>query len=391
MQNSKTSLLSNSLLWLGAAISIAEIMTGALFAPLGFTKGMMAIILGHAIGALLFYWAGLIGAKSGMTAMESVRISFGEKGSMFFSVLNVLQLVGWTAVMIISEAQAIAVIAGKTTGSLFFWCLVIGIMIAIGIVIGLKNLGKVNVIAVSLLFILTVVLAVVIFRSDSGTTAAIVGTMSFGAAVELSVAMPLSWLPLVADYTKEAEKPVAATLVSSITYFLGSCWMYIIGLAAALFAGTSDVAQVMVTAGLGLAGTLIILLATVSTTFLDVYSAGVSLNNISSKINIKWAAIIVCIIGTLIAMFTPVEQYENFLYAIGSVFAPMVAILITDFFILKENHATKSLNITNVILWIVGFIIYRRFMTIDTIIGSTVPVMIIISLLAVLVKKVIRK
>ena len=63
--------------------------------------------------------------------------------------------------------------------------------------------------------------------------------MTFGAAVELAVAMPLSWLPLISDYTRDAEKPVQATWVSVIVYGLVSCWMYVIGMGAAIFTGES--------------------------------------------------------------------------------------------------------------------------------------------------------
>ncbi len=95
--NEKTSLLSNGLLWFGAAVSIAEILTGTFFAPLGFLNGLLAILIGHVIGCTLLYFAGLIGADRRMSSMESARISFGGKGSVVFSVLNVLQLIGWTA------------------------------------------------------------------------------------------------------------------------------------------------------------------------------------------------------------------------------------------------------------------------------------------------------
>ncbi len=66
--------------------------------------------------------------------------------------------------------------------------------------------------------------------------------MTFGAAVELAVAMPLSWLPLISDYTRDAEKPVQATWVSVIVYGLVSCWMYVIGMGAAIFTGEYDIA-----------------------------------------------------------------------------------------------------------------------------------------------------
>ena len=286
--NEKTSLLSNGLLWFGAAVSIAEILTGTFFAPLGFTKGLLAIFIGHVIGCVLLYFAGLIGADRRMSSMESARISFGGRGSILFSVLNVLQLVGWTAVMIIGGAAATGAIANPALhlNDNMIWCIVIGALIILWILVGIKNLGKLNTLAVGLLFILTIILSMVVFNGSSGAPM-LVGTMSFGAAVELSVAMPLSWLPLVSDYTRHAQNPRAATLVSTICYFVGSSWMYIIGLGAAIFTSNSDIAQIMLSAGLGIAGVLIIILATVTTTFMDAYSAGVSFNNITRKLNRK--------------------------------------------------------------------------------------------------------
>lgn len=387
--NNKTSILSNVLLWFGAAISIAEIFTGSLFAPLGFWRGLLAIIIGHTIGCCVLYLAGIIGAQRGLTAMESVRISFGGKGAMVFSLLNVLQLVGWTAVMIISGARAMGVVTGQGAVAELWWCAIIGAFIIIWVLIGIKNLGKVNIFAVGALFALTLALSFVVFRQGGGNVSH--ELLSFGAAVELSAAMPLSWLPLISDYTRHAEKPRAATAASTVAYFVGSCWMYAIGLAAALFTGESDIARIMATAGFGIAGVLIVLLSTVTTTFLDSYSAGVSLSAISSKINEKWAAVAVCVLGTLLAAFTPIEQYENFLYLIGSVFAPMVAILVTDVFILKKDHTAERFNLNNLILWAVGFVFYRCMMSVDTVLGQTLPVMLVISLLCILIERVKRK
>lgn len=385
MSNEKTSVLSGGLLWFGAAVSIAEILTGTLIAPLGFEKGIIAIILGHLIGCVLLYFAGLIGANSGMYAMESSRISFGKKGSYLFSVLNILQLIGWTAVMIIGASKALSAISKSVIGfeSNILWCAITGVLIIIWVMVGMRNLSKVNIFAVGGLFILTIILSTVVFKSTSASSST--GFMSFGMAVELSVAMPLSWLPLISDYTRNAKNPKLTTLTSTISYFVGSSWMYIIGLGAAIYLGTTDIAQILLSAGLGAVAMIIVILSTVTTTFMDVYSAGVSFTNISKSLSEKWAAIIVCLIGTLIAMFTPIEQYQNFLYLIGSAFAPMTAILLTDYFIFKKTDAKQNLNITNLIIWVAGFFIYRLFLTIDTVVGSTVPVMIITSILCILV------
>ena len=81
--NKKTSVFENSLIWFGAAVSIAEILTGTYFASLGFLKGLLAIVLGHLVGCILLFLAGMIGAKTQKSAMDTVKISFGTKGGDF--------------------------------------------------------------------------------------------------------------------------------------------------------------------------------------------------------------------------------------------------------------------------------------------------------------------
>jgi putative hydroxymethylpyrimidine transporter CytX len=387
MEEKKTSTAFSGLLWFGAAVSIAEILSGTLLAPLGFAKGVAAILLGHAIGCALLFLAGLIGGKTQKSAMETVKLSFGQKGSLLFSCLNVLQLVGWTAIMIYSGAAAANAVVSVGTG--WVWAALIGLLILIWLLVGVKHLGKLNVIIMAALFGLTVLLSVVVFRPGGG--AAFGGAISFGAAVELSVAMPLSWLPLISDYTRTAKKPRAAAGVGAVAYFFTSSWMYTIGMAAALFTGKSEIAEIMLQAGLGTAGLLIILLSTVTTTFLDSYSAGVSAQSISSKLKEKPVAILVCVVGTLLAIATPIAQFESFLYFIGSVFAPMVAIQIVDYFILKKDSSASKFNWGNLALWLVGFVLYRVFLYLDTPIGNTVPVMLVTGLLCFAANKLFRR
>ncbi len=385
MQETKTSTFSNGLLWFGAAVSIAEILTGTLIAPLGFFKGATAILIGHLIGCTLLYFAGLIGAQTEKSAMETVKMSFGQKGALFFSWLNIFQLIGWTAIMIVNGAAAANFIA--VLGGNWVWSLIIGGLISVWILIGIKNLGKVNLLAGGGLFLLTIVMSIVVFKGSTAPT--ISGGLSFGAAVELSIAMPLSWLPLISDYTRLAKKKKAATFVSAATYFFASCWMYMIGLGAALFTGESDISKIMVSAGLGISGLLIVIFSTVTTTFLDAYSAGVSAVTVSKKINEKWGAVTVCIIGTLLAIFTPILRLESFLYLIGSVFAPMIAIMIGDYFFVRKDYSNLAFDIGNFLIWMIGFILYRLFLRIDTPIGNTLPVMIIVFILCIIRSKIL--
>ncbi len=387
MEEKRTSVFENGLIWFGAAVSIAEIMTGTYFAPLGFSKGLAAVLIGHIIGCIMLFLAGLIGGKVRKSAMENAKMSFGNKGALLFSILNIIQLAGWTAIMIFDGALAANGIFNIGT---WLWCVIIGILIILWILIGIKNLGKVNTIAMAALFALTIALSFVIFGKGNALNISGEG-MTFGAAVELSVAMPLSWLPLISDYTREAKKPFKATAVSAVTYGLVSCWMYVIGMGAAIFTEESDIAQIMVKAGLGIAGLLIVVFSTVTTTFLDAYSAGVSGESLSKKINSKPIALAVTVIGTLGAIFLPLYDITDFLYFIGSVFAPMIAIQIADFFILKTHTENRSFNIQNLAIWLVGFIVYRLLMKVDIIVGNTLPDMIITVLLCAAANKITSK
>ena len=264
----QTSVFENSLIWFGAGVSIAEILTGTYFAPLGFEKGILAVIIGHIIGCAMLFCAGLIGGKCRKSSMETVKMSFGNKGGLLFSVLNVIQLVGWTAIMIYDGSLSVNSILNMGDTGRWIACIVIGALIVLWILVGISNLGKLNTIAMAALFILTIVMCFFIFGNGNGMGAAGDDSMSFGAAVELAV--------------------------SAIVYGLVSCWMYIIGMSASILTGESDIAKIMLKSGLSIAGLVIVILSTVTTTFLDAYSAGISSESIFSKLKGKYVAVAVC-------------------------------------------------------------------------------------------------
>ncbi|RNC28666.1 MAG: Cytosine permease [Candidatus Dichloromethanomonas elyunquensis] len=383
------------ILWFGAAVSIAEIFAGGLLAPLGFVRGVEAVLLGHLIGVIILGLTGIIGTEKKISSIFSTRISFGVFGSYGFSILNILQLLGWTAVMIIGAARSMNEVSKMLWGfdQQNIWSIVIGLLICLWIVGGIKKLNKVNLIAVGLLFILTIVLSSIIFKDTSFMNKTAEGGLSFGSAVELSVVMPLSWLPLISDYTRYAKSSRGGFWGSVAGYFIGSSWMYIIGLAATIYAGNPDPSIILAAANMGISALGIVILSTVTTTFLDAYSAGVSLSNISSGFNEKISAIVITLLGAVIAMTTPIEQYENFLYAIGSVFAPLFAILLADYYIMKNKNIdeNKRIDWLNTVIWAFGIWIYQRFTTMDLIFGSTLPVMLVIACIFIISKGVFKR
>ena len=377
------------LVWFGASVSLAEILTGTFFAPLGFEQGMLAVIVGHAIGCVLFWLVSYLSAKTGRSAMEAVRLSFGRHGAKAFSVANVAQLVGWTAIMIASGAAAAAYLVPIL--GMLGWCLVIGALIVLWIAVGLQKMGYLQSIAAALLAVLCAVVSVTVFGDGAaaGAAGAAAGAaaeggdaLSFGAAVELAVAMPLSWLPVAGDYTRAAKHPVGGTMASTVAYFFGSSWMYAVGLGLALFAGSDDVASVLAAAGLGIVGIVVVVLSTVTTTFLDARSAGESAHAIHPRLGVRVVGIVAAVAGTALAIYAPVGDFEGFLYLIGSVFAPMAAVLIADALFAGHDASARAVDWPNLIIWVVGFVMYRCSMTWDLPCGNTLPVMAITAALA---------
>ncbi|HGO8507529.1 TPA: putative hydroxymethylpyrimidine transporter CytX [Neisseria meningitidis] len=393
--SSPSSSAAIGLIWFGAAVSIAEISTGTLLAPLGLQRGLAALLLGHAVGGALFFAAAYIGALTGRSSMESVRLSFGKRGSVLFSVANMLQLAGWTAVMIYAGATVSSAL-GKVLWdgeSFVWWALANGALIVLWLVFGARKTGGLKTVSMLLMLLAVLWLSAEVFSTAGSTAAQVSDGMSFGTAVELSAVMPLSWLPLAADYTRQARRPFAATLTATLAYTLTGCWMYALGLAAALFTGETDVAKILLGAGLGAAGILAVVLSTVTTTFLDAYSAGASANNISARFAETPVAVGVTLIGTVLAVMLPVTEYENFLLLIGSVFAPMAAVLIADFFVLKRREEIESFDFAGLVLWLAGFILYRFLLSSgwESSIGLTAPVMSAVAIATVSVRLFFKK
>lgn len=331
---------------------------------------------------------GVIGAKKKMAAMQTTALSFGKIGAKFFGLLNAAQLLGWTGIMIYDGSLCANTIINGAKDYSKVAALAIGVLIVVWILAGVRNLDKLNFAAAIALFCLTILLCVKIFGgifggADSGAAMAAGAAgegmadqaLSFGAAIELSVAMPLSWLPVISDYTKDAKRPVAVSLAAAVVYFLVSVWMYAIGMGAAIVAGESSIDIVMLKTGLGIAALVIVVLSTVTTTYLDAYSAGVSSQSVHSKINIKAAAIIVAVLGTVGAILFNMDNITDFLYLIGSVFAPMTAILLADFFVCKNDSSAKKIDAARIVVWVLGFALYRLFMRFDFVFGCTLPAM----------------
>lgn len=76
------------------------------------------------------------------------------------------------------------------------------------------------------------------------------------------------------------------------------------------------------------------------------------------------------------------DNITNFLYFIGSVFAPMIAIQLADFFVVKSDSSSRKIDFAKIAIWFIGFVIYRLLMRTDLAVGNTLPDMAITFVIA---------
>ena len=358
----RTSIFSNGIIWFGVAISVSEIEAGIeIGAASDKSLSLLPLLLGHLLGGVLLFFVGLIGARVRLNAMETTSSTFGKYGSKFFAALNTFQLLAWVAVL---NAQGASALAGLNLPISFpLTCIILAVLIAIWVYVGLKRSANVTTVVMTALSVLLAILTIKLFGiGSSGTLSSATNTtalLGFWNIFEISIAMPISWLPVISDYTKDVEKPIKATAVSAAAYTIASLWMYIIGIEIAGIGANNNIAQAILLAGLGIPGIVIVVLSTVTTNFLAANSAGESAKAIFSKINPKIAGIVVSLLSAALAISGIMDHYIGFLYLIASVFAPMAAVLLVSFYVIKKYEASLFFWVWNIFAWLAGFIVYQ--------------------------------
>ena len=398
------------LLWAGVAISLAEIWAGGFLAPLGFWMGCWAILLGHVIGNSLMSWGGVMGSDYGIMSMVSVRPSFGIRGSNLAAVLNIIQLVGWASIMLIIGGRAGAMLGGPMGGvwaSGRFWIVVIGVGTLLWALYTGKWIWKImQTSAVIALVAIMAVMTWVTFREfGEGLGAPRPGGMPFMIGLDLVIAMPISWMPLVADYSRFSRATKPAFWNTWWGYFIVSSWMYVLGLMATLVTSRSDPAglilKIMGELGLAVPALILVALSTVTSDFPDVYSATCSMLNISRKVGPKTIMWITGLLSIVVAIVFPIDQYENFLLFIGAMFVPLFGVVLTDYFLLRKRRLAvdelykvggaywyfKGVNVTAMVSWAAGFVVFEAIALLKLPVGGSLPSMAVAGLLYYLVMK----
>ena len=374
-------------LWFSLGIGLLVLQAGAFLVPgLSLGAALAAIVTGSVLGALLLAAAGVVGADTGLSAMGSLRLALGARGAAIPAVLNAVQLTGWGAFEIIAMRDSADALARQTFGisNPLLWTVAFGALAT-----GLAVMGPVSFVRRFLrawgLWLLLAGAGWLTWRllaeHDLAGLLAKAGTgeMSFGAGVDLVVAMPLSWLPLIADYTRFGRSPRGMFWGSAVGYLLANVWFMALGAGYALAAGGGEglLLSALAASGGGIALLLIVIDET-DNTFADIHSAAVSTATLvrvrSTRLALGFGAL--C---TAIALLAPMARYETFLLLIGSVFAPLFGVLLADHFIVRRRRAAAAgplvagLNLSGLAAWAVGVAAYQALSRLAPDIGATLP------------------
>lgn len=383
--------LDYAVLWGDLGVGLLVMAAGALLVPgLGLPQALLAIVVGTLLGNLLLAATGYIGSRTGAPTMVLLRPALGRLGSFLPTALNVLQLIGWGAFEIIIMAQAADFISARFFGfsSYPFWALAFALwctLMAIGgpLVVVRQWLEK---FAVWLVLLTTLWLTVYLATNyDLGAVWRRPGTgeMPFWLAVDLVAAMPISWMPLVADYNRFARRAGSAFWGTYIGYFIANVWFYALGALLPLTAQTTDLVRAIGTLAIGWVVLPIILVDETDNAFADIYSAAVSLQNVWPRARQALLAAAIGVICLILALTVPLAQYETFLLLIGTAFVPLFGVLAADYFIIRRTYTEGDLyrpapvRWEGLVAWVLGVATYQALTRLVPSIGATFPTFVV--------------
>ena len=340
---------SFAVLWGDLGIGLLVLLAGSLLVPaLSLPQALGAILVGSVIGVTLLGLTGIVGSQTGLPTMVCLRPALGRGGSYVATGVNVVQLLGWTVFELVIMGHAANAVVRGLTGFDAAWLWVIGFGAA---VIALGLWGPVAVVREWLTkFALGAVVATtgwlawrLLARADVGTLWATpaVGGLSFWAAVDIVIAMPISWLPLVCDYSRYARRPRGAFWGTTAGYLAANVSFYSLGALILLTMGTSYDPKAFVEAVALLAGPVLLLVLLADETdeaWADLYSCAVSIQNVFPLASIRWLVAGLGVVSILVALAFDVTRYEGFLLLIGAVFVPLFGVLVADYFVTRRGR-----------------------------------------------------
>jgi nucleobase:cation symporter-1, NCS1 family len=369
------SLLDQFGLWGNLGVSLLG-FTGAIFVlqpggpgtpELSLAAALTAIVVGTVLGTAALALAGLPGARTGAPAMVLLRGLFGARLSYLPTALNILQCLGWAVFELVTIATAAHTVAPAMPK--WGYVLIAGLATAL---LTIRPLGAIRVLrryaAGAVLVVMCYPFVQLIRHPLPAFTH---GTWSgYWAATDTVVAVAISFAPLAADYTRHSRSPRAAFAGALVGYSATQVLCYVIGLLALVtvaHGNSNDIFGAFIALPVGSLAFAILAARELDQSFADVYSTAISIQNLRPLWDRRVLAGLITALTTAGALWLNIADYENFLTLLGSVFVPMSAVLIADYFAdylavprrLWDLSADARSRWSMLLPWAVGFVIYQ--------------------------------
>jgi putative hydroxymethylpyrimidine transporter CytX len=323
-------------------------------------------------------------------------------GSYLAAVLNIIQLIGWTTFEILILSKAAEQLTNMHVT--FVWNIIFGVIITLLGIFGPLFLVKqwLSKFAIWIVYASSAIILVTLLLQNLPNVMSGEGKdMSFFVALDIVIAMPISWMPLVSDYNRFAKTSKGAFMGTLIGFSITNIIFYVGGL---LF-GVGDISTIIISIQAILFGfiLLVMIVDEIDNAFADIYSAAISSQSIFHNLNQRHLIIGFSIVSTILAIFVSIEGYEQFLFLIGALFIPLFGVLLTDYFVIKRSKYQNDMMYGNkiikigypaIIAWTIGVVVYYLLSQLSPIylsqlptIGSTIPSLIVSSLLYLLITK----
>lgn len=358
-------------MWGNLGVSLLG-FTGAYFVLYPFDDGhalslgaaLLALVLGTVLGTAAVSIAAVPGTETGAPAMVLLRGLFGARLSWLPTVLNIVQLLGWTAFELVTISTALH----QIVPSVDRWVFVLaGGVVSTGL--ALRPLGWIRVLRryVTIAVVLALgYLAVQLLRNPLPGLGH--GTWSgFWIAVDTVIGVAVSWVPVAADYTRHSRSVRDTVVGTFVGYSLTQIACYGLGIVALLTVVHSSSPHAMFGAFIAVpVGTLafaVLAIREVDQSFVDTYSTAVSVQNLRPRWDRRVLAVVIGTVATLFALILDVQDYENFLILIGGVFVPLLGVFAVDWFVISRRRWDLSETAPErwimALPWLLGFVTYQ--------------------------------
>jgi NCS1 family nucleobase:cation symporter-1 len=391
-------------LWFSLGVGLLVMQIGAYLVPaVGSRDAAIAIVLGSLIGAGLLAWTAKLGADSGLSSAGLMHATYGSTFARLPVVLNIAQLIGWTTFELVVMRDGTAAIGkqsfgldlGGTAGMVATTLLWGGVLVALlaGSMTTLvrKFVGRFGLpLVIASLMWLTWQFGGQLqaqgfeaFWARPGN-----GSMGLFSAMDLVIAMPVSWLPLVADYARHGRSGKGAMGGTWLGYAIANMWCYALGVMVVSVAQPSaDLVSALLLAQGGLIALGLILIDEIDNAYGDVHSGAVSGHSLKHSISIRQWGMGLAVLCTGLALVLPIHSLEPFLLMLSSVFVPLYGVILGRLVQSDFAPAQRKVDISAAVLWVSGIATYHALATWAPQFGSALPTLALTFTLAWMTRK----